>query len=132
MNLIKYLFVLFVGYCSAALAEESASRDPFSPFLSGTAESVSSAVIDGVQATPLKKYPAEKYLLAGVVSSKKLSIALIETPEGESFLMIEGDQLGADNFEIERIERLRVELKNSENEKMIKRVVKKGVASNED
>lgn len=129
MNYLSMTALLFIT--SGAIAEEAVSRDPFSPFLSGNTESVSNAVIDGVQAEPLKKYPAEKYILSAVMSSKKFSIALFETPEGDSFLMIEGDQLGADNFQIDRIERLRVELKNEEDDLLIKRVSKKGVTSDE-
>ena len=118
---------LLVGCWSVSgLSQGADIRDPFSPFLSGSLDSVNSGVVDGVQAEPLKKFPAENYLLTGVISSKKSSMALITTPEGDSFLMIEGDMLGADDFKIESIERVRVELVDLSGNKMTKRVLKSG------
>lgn len=132
MQLVKYYVAVSLCVCTNVLsAQEDVSRDPFAPFLSGAAESVSNAVLDGVQATPLKKYPAEKYILSGIISSKKNSVALIKTPEGESFLMFEGDQLGADDFKIDVIDGLRVELKNIDEDRIIKRVANNGDVSDE-
>jgi len=122
--LITAIIVAAFGHVFAEGATGSTMtiRDPFSPFLSGGSGPVGSASVDGVQAQPLQKFPAQSYDLIGVVSSKKRSIGMIRTPEGANFFLYKGDELGADNFKVTEISGLKLILEDANGQEMTKRV----------
>lgn len=110
------------AFAEGATGSTMTIRDPFSPFLSGGGGPVGSASVDGVQAQPLQKFPAQSYDLIGVVSSKKRSIGMIRTPEGANFFLYKGDELGADNFKVTEISGLKLVLEDANGQEMTKRV----------
>ena len=103
-NLILFT-ILYICFVTVSYAEE----DPFSRTFTPQAFSPDDVIISSDLSSdnsvhPMIRYDVNKYLLKGVISSQKGSLAIVSLPGSDDYILFEGDPIGNDMHTIQKIE----------------------------
>jgi len=103
-NLILFT-ILYICFVTVSYAEE----DPFSRTFTPQAFSPDDVIISSDLSSdnsvhPMIRYDVNKYLLKGVISSQKGSLAIVSLPGSADYILFEGDPIGNDMHTIQKIE----------------------------
>ena len=103
-NLILFT-ILYICFVTVSYAEEDPFSRTFTPqafSLDATITSSDLSIDNSVH--PMIRYDVKKYLLKGVISSQKGSLAIVSLPGSDDYILFEGDPIGNDMHTIQKIE----------------------------
>ena len=103
-NLILFT-ILYICFVTVSYAEEDPFSRTFTPqafSLDDTITSSDLSIDNSVH--PMIRYDVSKYLLKGVISSQKGSLAIVSLPGSDDYILFEGDPIGNDMYTIQKIE----------------------------
>ena len=103
-NLILFT-ILYICFVTVSYAEEDPFSRTFTPqafSLDATITSSDLSIDNSVH--PMIRYDVNKYLLKGVISSQKGSLAIVSLPGSDDYILFEGDPIGNEMHTIQKIE----------------------------
>ena len=103
-NLILFT-ILYICSVTVSYAEEDPFSRTFTPqVFSPDAAIISSDLSSDNSVHPMIRYDVNKYLLKGVISSQKGSLAIVSLPGSDDYILFKGDPIGNDMHTIQKIE----------------------------